>query len=101
MSFLICSSERAVRKQAGDTANGILPAAASPAETPTKFCSAIPTSTICFGSSLANGTSLPEPRESLVTTTTLRFLRASDRTVSANVIQIRLAFVQLQLFQQR
>ena len=59
-----------MRKQAGETAKAFLPAAANPAAMPTKFCSAMPTSTICCGSALPNGPSLPEPRESLVTTTT-------------------------------
>src|SRR6516164_9474842 len=58
----------AVRKQAGETANTFLPADASPAATPTRFCSAMPISTICLGKFCPNGVSLPDPRESLVTT---------------------------------
>src|ERR1039458_1791466 len=67
MSFLICSSERAVRKHAGETPKDFLPHAAKPAVMPTRFCSAMPTSTSCFGKAWPNGPSLPEPRESLVT----------------------------------
>src|SRR5690606_442070 len=71
-SFLICSKALAVRKQAGDTAKAFLPVEAKPAATPTKFCSAMPTSTIWVGYFLPKGTSLPDPLESLVITTTLR-----------------------------
>src|ERR1700722_7662978 len=61
-SFLICSSERAVKKHAGETAKTFLPAATNPAATPTRFCSAMPTSTIWPGAALAKGASLAEPR---------------------------------------
>ncbi len=42
----------------------------------------MPTSTICPGSASAKGESLPEPRESLVTTTTDGSARASSRSAS-------------------
>jgi hypothetical protein len=38
----------------------------------------MPTSTICFGSALPKGASLPEPRESEVTATMFGFAVARD-----------------------
>ena len=61
-----------------------MPEEANPAEIPTNVCSAIPTSTICSGNALANGTSFPEPRESLVTTKISRSSFAKFNNVAAN-----------------
>src|SRR5258708_292940 len=69
---------------AGDTAKTFLPAAAKPAATPTRFCSAMPTSTIWPGAALAKGASLADPRESLVTTKRSESPRANSRRVAAN-----------------
>src|ERR1041384_424235 len=84
MSFLICSSARAVRKQLGETPKAFFPHAASPAVMPTGFGSAMPTWTSCFGSALPNGPSLPDPRESLVTAIMLRSALANFSSVAAN-----------------
>ncbi len=58
MSFLICSSERAVRKQEGETPKDFLPAAARPAACQQDFALAMPTSTILLGQCLTEGTEL-------------------------------------------
>src|SRR5690606_25933656 len=46
------------------------------------FCSAMPTSTNCFGKRSAKGTNLPEPLESLVTTSRSRLCSAISCRVS-------------------
>src|SRR5258705_7004995 len=76
---------------AGETAKTFLPAAAKPAATPTRFCSAMPTSTIWPGAALAKEASLAEPRESLVTTKRSESSRASSKSVDANVSKLACA----------
>lgn len=68
-SVLICSSARPVRKQAAEQTNGIFPAFASPAPTPTRFCSAMPTLISRSGKRSRNTPVLLDPTESLFTTT--------------------------------
>src|SRR6476659_6287128 len=80
-SALICSSARPVRKHDAEPTKGIFPAFASPAPTPTRFCSAMPTLTRRFGKRLRNGPVLLDPTESLLTTT----IRSSSSPSSSSM----------------
>ena len=62
---MICSSARPVRKHDAPQVNGILPALARPALTPTRFCSAMPTLISRSGKRRLNSLRFDEPTESL------------------------------------
>ena len=72
---MICSSARPVRNGAAPETNGIRPPLASPAPTPTMFCSAIPTLISRSGNAFWKAPSLLEPTLSLTTAT----IRSSSR----------------------
>src|SRR6476620_2510564 len=83
-SALICSSARPVRKHEAEQTKGIFPAFASPAPTPTRFCSAMPTFTSRCGNRLRNAPVLLEPTESLLTTTMRSSSSPSSSSMSEN-----------------
>src|SRR5690349_8956878 len=83
MSALICSRARPVRKGEAPQTNGISPPLARPAETPTMFCSAMPTLIRRLGNSALKAPRLLEPTLSLHTATMRRSARASSISVSA------------------
>ena len=69
-------------KTGGMHTNGFNPALDNPAATPTQFCSAMPISTNCPGSSLAKSPKVTEPLESVHITMILPSFLASSNIVS-------------------
>ena len=68
-SAFTCSRARPVRKHDAPQVNGILPALARPALTPTRFCSAMPTLISRSGNLRLNSLRFEEPTESFTTAT--------------------------------
>ena len=85
---MICSSARPVKKGAAAHTNGVNPAFAKPAATPTMFCSAMPTSIKRSGNRSRNSVKLLEPTESLQTTTILGSSLASVIRVLAKIMRL-------------
>ncbi len=77
-----------MRKLDGETPKTFLPTADKPAQIPTKFCSAIPTSIIWLGNSFPNCVNFPDPLESLVTTIMSLSFFAKSNNVSAKTSKL-------------